>query len=284
MKKLITLSLLLCTLVTFSQKKFEGKATYMSKTTVDMSRFGQMSEQQKKQMLVRMKSFLEKTYTLSFNQSESSFKENVKLDAPGTSGPSWARSNGQGSIYKNLKDKKMIEDTEQFSKRFRVVEDMELPEWQMTGETKQIGQYTAYKATMVKIDKSIDWGSMFRRGRRGGNETKKDSTKTKEEKKEPKEEGRTLIVTAWYTPQIPVSAGPADYWGLPGLILELNAGRTTMLCTEIVINPEEAIEIKKPNKGEEITRADFNKTMKQKAEEMRERFQNRRRGGGRRGF
>ncbi len=284
MKKLITLSLLLCTLVAFSQKKFEGKATYMSKTTVDMSRFGQMSEQQKKQMMARMKSFLEKTYTLSFNQSESSFKEDVKLDAPGTSRPRWGGTSGQGSTYKNLKEKKMIEDTEQFGKRFRVVEDMELPEWQMTGETKQIGQYTAYKATMVKIDKSIDWGSMFRRGRRGGNETKKDSTKTKEKKKESKEEGRTLIVTAWYTPQIPVSAGPADYWGLPGLILELNAGRTTMLCTEIVINPEEAIEIKKPNKGEEITRADFNKTMKQKAEEMRERFQNRRRGGGRRGF
>lgn len=281
MKKIITLSLMLLSIVAFSQKKFEGKATYMSKTTVDMSRFGQMSEQQKKQMMARMKSFLEKTYTLNFNQSESSFKENVKLDAPGAQGFRWGRSNGQGSIYKNLKEKKMIEDTEQFSKRFKIVEEMELPQWEMTGETKQIGQYTAYKATMVKIDKSIDWGSMFsRRGRRGG-EQKKDSTKTKEDKKEPKEEGRKLNVTAWYTPQIPVSAGPAEYWGLPGLILELNAGRTTMLCTEIVINPEEAIEINKPKKGEEVTRAEFNKIMKQKSEEMRERFRNRRRGQGR---
>lgn len=281
MKKIITLSLMLLSIVAFSQKKFEGKATYMSKTTVDMSRFGQMSEQQKKQMMARMKSFLEKTYTLNFNQSESSFKENVKLDAPGAQGFRWGRSNGQGSIYKNLKEKKMIEDTEQFSKRFKIVEEMELPQWEMTGETKQIGQYTAYKATMVKIDKSIDWGSMFsRRGRRGG-EQKKDSTKTKEDKKEPKEEGRKLNVTAWYTPQIPVSAGPAEYWGLPGLILELNAGRTTMLCTEIVINPEEAIEINKPKKGEEVTRAEYNKIIKQKSEEMRERFRNRRRGQGR---
>ena len=108
MKKLITLSLLLCTIVAFSQKKFEGKATYMSKTTVDMSRFGEMSEQRKKQVMARMKNFLEKTYTLSFTQSESSFKENVKLDAPGTSGPSWGRSSGQGSIYKNLKEKAMV--------------------------------------------------------------------------------------------------------------------------------------------------------------------------------
>ena len=284
MKKIITLALTLCSLLSFSQKKFEGKATYMSKTTVDMSRFGkQVSEQQKKQWMARMKNFLEKTYTLSFNQSESSFKENIKLDAPGAQGFSWGRSNGQGSIYKNLKEKKMIEDTEQFSKRFRVIEDMQLPQWEMTGETKQVGQYTAYKATMVKVDKSIDWGRMFsRRGKKGNNE-KKDSTKTKESTNEPKkEEGRELIITAWYTPQIPVSAGPSVYWGLPGLILELNAGRTTMLCTEIVINPEEAIEIKKPNKGEEISRDNYNKTMKEKAEEMRERFRNRRGSRGRR--
>lgn len=282
MKKIITLSFLLLSMVVFSQNKFEGKATYMSKTTVDMTRFGQMSEQRKKQMMARFKNFLEKTYTLNFNRSESAFKENVKLDAPGTSGPRWGRSNGQGSIYKNLKEKKMIEDTEQFSKRFRIMEDMELPQWEMTGETKQIGQYICYKATMVKIDNKVDWGSIFsRRGRRGNNK-EKDSTKTKEKKKEgPK----TEIVTAWYTPQIPVSAGPAEYWGLPGLILEINAGRTTMLCTEIVINPAESIEIKEPTKGKEVSREEYNAIMKTKAEELRERFQNRRGGrGGRGGF
>jgi len=279
MKKLITLSFLLLSVVAFSQSKFEGKATYMSKTTVDMSRFGdQVSEQQKKQWMARMKNFLEKTYTLSFNQSESSFKENVKLDAPGASGFSWGRSNGQGSIYKNLKDKKMIEDTEQFSKRFRIVEDMELPQWEMTGETKQIGQYTAYKATMVKVDNSVDWGRIFSRRGRRGNDQKKDSTQT-----EKKEEVRTLAVTAWWTPQIPVSAGPSTYWGLPGLILELNAGRTTMLCTEIVINPEEVVAIKEPTKGDEVTRDEYNTIMKQKSEELRERFRNRRGGRGGRG-
>ena len=281
MKKLITLSFLLVSMMVFSQNKFEGKATYMSKTTVDMTRFGQMSEQRKKQMMARFKNFLEKTYTLSFNRSESAFKENVKLDAPGTSGPRWGRSNGQGSIYKNLQEKKMIEDTEQFSKRFRIMEDMELPQWEMTGETKQIGQYVCCKATMVMVDNKVDWGRIFSRRGRRGNGQKKDSTKTKEKKKD---EPKTQIVTAWYTPQIPVSAGPAEYWGLPGLILEINAGRTTMLCTEIVINPAESVEIKEPTKGKEVSREEYNAIMKTKAEELRERFQNRRGGrNGRRG-
>jgi GLPGLI family protein len=279
MKKLATLILLAVTTSFFAQKKFEGKAIYMSKTTMDMSRFGnKMTEQQKKQMKARMKNFLEKTYTLTFNRSESSFKENVSLEAPGgASGRSWGRSNGQGSIYKNVQDRKMIEDVEQFSKRFLVTEEMEQPKWELGTETKKIGQYTCYKATMTKEDTSIDWGSMFGRGR--NNTAKKDSTKTDAKESTPKK--RILSITAWYTPQVPVSAGPDTYWGLPGLILELSAGRTTMLCTEITINPDDAIAIKTPTKGKKVNRDEYNKIVKEKTEEIRNQFKNRRRGGGR---
>ena len=274
MKSLITLFLTFLTISSFAQKDIQGKAVYMSKTTVDMSRFGnRMSEAQKRQMMDRMKNFLEKTYTLKFNKTTSSFKEEVKLDGPGTSGPSWGRSNGQGSIYKNTSERKMIEDVEQFSKRFLVTEMMEQPKWELGTETKKIGNYTCYKATMIKVDNNIDWGSIFRRGRNN----KKDSTKTKQ--KEP--EVKLLKVTAWYTPQIPVSTGPDKYWGLPGLILELNAGRTTMLCTEVSMSTGETLKIEEPTKGKEVTREEYNKIVKEKTEELRERFRNRRRGGGR---
>jgi GLPGLI family protein len=269
MKSLFTFLLAIVTVTTFAQKDFQGKATYISKTTMDMSRFGdQMSEQQKKQMMARFKNYLEKTFTLNFNKIESSFKENVKLDAPGTEGRRWGNSNGQGSIYKNLKNKEMIEDVEQFSKRFLVVEPMDQPKWEMGTETKKIGQYTCYKATMVKVDNKVDWGSMFSRR---GNNKKKDSTKTVTTK----EAVKMIAVTAWYTPQIPVSSGPETYFGLPGLILEINEGRTTMLCTEIVLNPLEIIEIKKPTKGKEVNREDYNKIVKEKTEEIREQFKSR---------
>ena len=274
MKLLFTFLLAFATVTTFAQKNFQGKATYMSKTTIDMSRFGKMSEQEKKQRLARFKSFLEKTYTLTFNKTSSSFREEVKLEAPGASGPSWGRSNGQGSIYKNTKDKKMIEDVEQFSKRFLVTEDMEQSQWEMGIETKKIGQYTCYKATLVKEDKNIDWGSIF--SRRGNK--KKDSTNAKENKPVKK----MLTVTAWYTPQIPVSTGPDTYYGLPGLILELNAGRTTMLCTEVAINTQETLEIEAPNKGKEVSRDEYNKIVKVKTAELKERFQSRGARGGRR--
>tara|TARA_B110000503_G_scaffold116282_1_gene175247 strand:+ start:1206 stop:2039 length:834 start_codon:yes stop_codon:yes gene_type:complete len=269
MKSLFTFLLAIVTVTIFAQKNFQGKATYISKTTMDMSRFGdQMSEQQKKQMMARFKNYLEKTFTLNFNKIESSFKENVKLDAPGSTGRRWGNNNGQGSIYKNLKDKEMIEDVEQFSKRFLVVEPMDQPKWEMGTETKKIGQFTCYKATMVKVDNKVDWGSMFSRR---GNNKKKDSTKTVTTK----EAVKMIAVTAWYTPQIPVSSGPETYFGLPGLILEINEGRTTMLCTEIVLNPSEIIEIKKPTKGKEVNREDYNKIVKEKTEEIREQFKSR---------
>lgn len=271
----------LLTSFSFAQKNFQGKATYMSKTTMDMGRFDKIPEERKKQVLARMKNFLEKTYTLNFTSQASSFKENVKLAAPGTSGPRWAVSNGQGSIYKNTKERKIIEDIETFSKRFLIVENMAQPKWQLGSETKKIGQYACYKATLTRVATSIDYAGIFRNRGRNSNTTKKDSTQKRQKEIDvPKME----TITAWYTPQIPVSTGPKDCYGLPGLILEVNVGRTTMLCTEIIINPKDEVEIKKPTKGKKVTREEYNTIVKEKSDELREQFRNQRRNGGGRRF
>ena len=81
-----------------------------------------------------------------------------------------------------------------------------------------------------------------------------------------------VVVTAWYTPQIPVSTGPGEYHGLPGLILEVTADRTVILCTKIVMNPQEKEEINRPDTGEVVTREAYNTIMKEKIEEMREMY------------
>lgn len=269
MKQTFTLLLLFFSLVTFSQKGFQGKAVYMSKTTLDMSSWGnQMSEQRKKQMKERMKSFLEKTYTLNFDQSASEFKENAKLAAPGGGGRRFGGS-GQGVIYKNTKEGKVIEYKEFFGKKFLITNNAKQPQWELGTETKKIGKYTCYKAT-IKANDDFDWRSMMRRNR---NNKKKDSTKTEEKSK-----AKASLITAWYTPEIPVSTGPDEYWGLPGLILEINKGKTTTLCTEIVLNPTEKVEIKAPKKGEKVTRKEYNAIIKKKMEEMQDRFKGRGRG------
>ena len=79
-------------------------------------------------------------------------------------------------------------------------------------------------------------------------------------------------ITAWYAPEIPVSQGPENYWGLPGLILEVADGKTVLLCSKIVLNPKEKKEIKAPNKGEKVTQAEYADIMMKKMQEMQEMY------------
>ena len=267
-------------------QEFQGKAYYFSKTTMDMENFGgrQMSDQQKKQIADRMKSMFEKTFILTFNKEESIYKEEEKLEAPGGGrGMRFGMSMGGGNQYKNVKDNKLMVEQEFFGKQFLVNDELEKLEWVMTAETKQIGKYLAMKATAVKKLDDTDFMSARRRNNENDDKAKaKDSTKIDnpiDEIEIPKEQ----TVTAWYTPQIPINQGPGEYWGLPGLILEVSSGRTTILCSKIVMNPGEKEEIKAPSKGKEVTQVEYSEIVKKKTEEMREMFRGRgRNGGGRR--
>lgn len=264
---------------------FQGKAYYQSKTTMDMSNFGgqQMTEQQRKMMAERMKSMLEKTFILSFNRTESIYKEEEKLAAPGAGGGRWGGMMGSftaGAQYKNVKDQQLIQDQEFFGKQFLIKDSIPKLEWKMESESKQIGQYLCFKATAVKKVDDMDFSNMRRRNRdneqRQGEKSKDTakSTNLMDEIEVPKE----ILVTAWYTPQIPVNQGPGEYWGLPGLILEVNSGRTTILCSKIEINPTDKTEIKAPSKGKVVTKKEYEDIVKEKMEEMQEMYGGRGRG------
>ena len=79
-------------------------------------------------------------------------------------------------------------------------------------------------------------------------------------------------VTAWYTPQIPVSSGPRSYHGLPGLILEINDGSETMICSKIVLNPKDKLSISEPSKGKKVNQKEFYEIMEKKMKEMNDRY------------
>lgn len=268
-------------------QEFQGKAYYQTKTTMDLDQWGgrEMSPEQKKRIEERMKSFLEKQYTLTFNKTESIYKEDEKLEAPGSGRGfgGFGSSFSGGPKYKNVKTKELLQDQEFFGKQFLIKDELKGLEWKMGTETKQIGQYTCFKATATKSVDQFDWRSMRRRGRdneeKKEGEVVKDSTKVSDDPMSEIEVPKTIEVVAWYTPQIPVNQGPDDYWGLPGLILEVNADRTTILCTKIIINPEEKEDIEKPEKGEEVTQAEYNEIITKKMQEMREMYGGRNRGG-----
>ena len=277
---LIGFILLLFSTLSFAQN-FQGKAYYFSKTSADMDGWGgrKMSEDQKKKMADRMRSMFEKTYILTFDREASTYKEEEVLEAPGGQRGfgRWGSSFSAGMQYKNIKSQQFLQDQEFFGKQFLISDSLPKLEWKLGAETKQIGQYLCMKATAIKTVDEFDWRSMRRKPKskevKEGN-IKKDSTATavSESLEIPKE----IEVTAWYTPQIPVSQGPGDFWGLPGLILEVNTDKTIILCSKIIMNPQEKVEIKAPEKGTVVSRLTYNETVKKKMEEMRSMYGGRR--------
>jgi len=242
MKSLFTFLLIFASIITFAQKDFQGKATYKTHRKTNVKIGGEQSSispDLQKQLEAQMKKMFQKTFVLSFNKSESIYKEDIDLSAPkpqmgGARVMVMSSGGGSDVLYKNIKEKRFSNKTEVMGKRFLIT----------------------YSREVERRSFSMSEG-------------KPEETKKME----------TIVTTAWYTPQIPLSNGPEEFGGLPGLILEINDGRLTIMCTEIVLNPAEKISLEEPTKGKIVTQEKFDKIREEKTQEMMERFKSGRRDG-----
>jgi GLPGLI family protein len=158
-----------------------------------------------------------------------------------------------------------------FGKPFLIKDSLRTWEWKLSSETKKIGNYTCYKATAIRKPNLIFSNKEKNESEQDSVQQDQDSIKGKSllskiEKPEDK------IITVWYTPEIPISQGPGPYWGLPGLILEVNTGRTAILCSKLILNPEKKEVVEEPSKGKKVTQAEYDEIMAKKMEEMEERW------------
>lgn len=268
MNRLATLltTVVLLTTLSITAQDFQGIATYKSHRKVDIKLdSSQMNSDMHKRMMDMMKKQFEKTYLLTFNKEESVFKEEEQLESPQPQGMVMVmvETGGSDVLYKNTKEKRYTNQNESFSKLFLIQDKLEDLDWQLGSETKNIGDYTCYKATLKREVEVRESGVSI--------------NGDKDLDKEAKPKMQEITITAWYTPQIPVSAGPRNYHGLPGLILEVTDGTETMMCSKVVLNPEKTIEIKEPKKGQKITQEKYDKVMEKKLKEMRERMRDNRR-------
>jgi GLPGLI family protein len=272
-----------------AQKDFQGMAVYESKTSmadfkVRMEGNKNINPDMQKMMEERMKKMFEKTFILNFDKSASIYKEEEKLEASNQGGGMrmmmGSMTGGGGTYYKNVKDKTYSIDKDFMGKEFLVKDSLASLNWKMEAETRVIGGYTCYKATAIKAASKTD----FRNFRPKKEDTpKKEETSQQEKSKEaPKtsfmdalELPKEITITAWYTPEIPVNQGPEGYWGLPGLILEVNDGKTIILCSKVVLNPKEKAEIKPSSKGKVVGQKEYDETVMKKMEEFREMNQGR---------
>lgn len=261
-KLIITMTLLLTATLTLSAQEFQGMAVYESKQSLkDMKiESKDMNDEMMKNIMERMKKQFEKTFILNFNKYESVYQEEQKLEAPSKGiSISMASIGGSEITYKDVKNKLSLVEEEIFDKPFLVIDSLKVFQWELQSETKKIGDYTCYKAMSIKKVTQEDLDNYEKE------KVKQDAAKTAFfTVSEPKEK----ITTVWYTPEIPVSHGPGEFWGLPGLIMEASFDDTVLLCSKIILQPKNKIQIKKPKKGKRVTKKEYDSLMEKQLEKM----------------
>ena len=264
MKRTFTLlALFLCLglgLQTAFGQGFTGRAYYKSTSKISISMDStKMAPEQMAQIQASLKKQMEQNYVLSFNQTESTWKKEESLGGgPATASAGGAvfmvATSGEGSmLYKNIADQSYVQEREVMGKEYLIQEKSEPFEWELSGETKKVGNYTVQKASFTKIVDSKRFSTGM---------TEMENVKD------------TLQVTVWFTPEIPVSHGPENYFGLPGLILEVQNQGRTLICEKIELNPSaEPVVIERPSKGKEISLEEFKKMEEEGMKQMMNRYQ-----------
>tara|TARA_R110002050_G_scaffold295071_1_gene453510 strand:+ start:185 stop:910 length:726 start_codon:yes stop_codon:yes gene_type:complete len=241
MKNYFFILLLMVSLNGFSQK-ITGKVTY----TISMEAFSEKkldsiikSTSNNKKANIFLKEMFKNAddvkASLAFTNKESIYiiEDNLQNDGKSKLNLNRILAGASDIYYKNIELEENYRESSSLGELMLI--EIESKKWQITQESKTIGNYLCYKA--------IDINSR--------------NTKMKP--------------IAWFTPLIPISFGPKEYSGLPGLILEVEMFNSKIVATKIVLNPNEEIIIEKPSKGKRITIEEYDDFIK-KFEKSRKRF------------
>lgn len=166
------------------------------------------------------------TATLRFNTNESSYQldKKLKIDENGELNITFFFAGGDNLFYHNKDSLSLFQTNTSLGKMFLIRRD--LPNWVITKETKKIDDLICFKAYSVIPNED-------------------DNTSEK------------IGAVAWFCPSIPISYGPMEFFGLPGLIIELHYSKMTFIAQKINLNKKNVI-IEKPLDAEIITVKEFN--------------------------
>jgi GLPGLI family protein len=154
----------------------------------------------------------------------------------------------KGNIFTNQKDNTIQNEVISkgnmsfiFGKDNLLVQDSIFKNWDITNEKKIIDGYTCYKANYKQIKKVLD-----------------------------KTETTTAI--AWFCPDIPISFGPAQFSGLPGLIFQLDSNLYSFNLLNFTFNKD--LILKKSVNGKIISLEEYLETIKTNMEKLKEMAKN----------
>ena len=270
MKKIQLVFGLLITLTsittTVAAQMKEGKISYERK--INMHR--NLPDPQMKSMVPE---FRTDKFELIFNESVSLFRSVVDDEAPdpfanaGGGGGGGMRMNFRmptANTYTDMAKQMQYEERAFFEKEFLIVDSLKQYKWKLSEETKTIAKQLCKKATTMITAPQMRMRVSMGRGGENNTDTTANTPRA------PKE--TELVV--WYAENIPVSFGPDNYSGLPGVIMEIDQDNGATVTTAVEVSAKyPKKELVAPTKGDKMNRVQFQENMQKLMQEMQ-------RGGG----
>jgi len=185
---------------------------------------------------------------LVFNATETLYKPVIEDEEEAWSGGGGMRmrfSAPQSETYVNTESQIRTVLQEFMGKKYLVEDTLKMLPWKFGTETKTILGYEckqAYFTEEIKITAG------------------------------PRQETRTVEITAWYTDKIKPFLGPDRYNTLPGtvLALDINGGERVTLAVKIENRPLKKNELKAPSSGTKVTQEEYQKMVSEQMEKMRQ--------------
>lgn len=191
--------------------------------------------------------FLNSNYELIVEDNISTFKFLDKIiNQQPQEGTISIQMGNRGTVFKNTTENTYLEEAALGPKNYLIQDSLTVFNWEISKESKNILGFETRKATVTLDDKH----------------------KTK--------------ITAWYAPKLNFKTGPDKFWGLPGLILELNSGfkyenggnegfTYKALSVEVL---QENVPVTKPDKGQKVSRQNYKKLTEEFSKKRKEMYSN----------
>jgi GLPGLI family protein len=192
------------------------------------ARMTYLSQEQKDRITNLTRNFTENKEKMKLTFSESQSLYTHATESAEYEGTSYKGRNEDLFFYRDFDKESMVEVEETLGRTYVVEDSLRVPAWKIGDQIKEIAGHLCSKATTTDPLK---------------NQT----------------------ITAWFAQDIPVSAGPERFYGLPGLILELdiNEGDVVIEAISVDFKPT-ASELKPPkSKGKRLNSAAFDKLIRE---------------------
>ncbi len=141
----------------------------------------------------------------------------------------------KNKFYCTITKKKIIEEKDFLGEKFLIEKTLSISDWKLTNVNEIIGEYMCYKAEREFVYES-------RKGK------------------------ATVKQVVWYSPELSLPFGPAEFCGFPGLVLKVKVGNIIYYAKKIELNPNGKLKIMEPKGGKRITESEFKKIAKKSRE------------------